>query len=220
MIKRVFIRVIFAALAIALFLTYAYFFPRTMELLDEKVTEGFDLKENFDFFSKCSSFAKTAVNEALYYIELIKYNIKENSEEKRDISPVIFTCLGSFPSESYNVTSNFGEREHPIYGKADFHNGIDIALPLGSDVTASWPGTVIKTGNDEIYGEYVIVEHSSGFFTKYCHLSKITVGEKALVKAGEKLGEAGSTGLSTGSHLHFEVTVDGKNIDPESCVVI
>ncbi len=210
----------FAAAAAVLILTYAYFFPSTMELLDEKITEGFALNGEFTFFSECSSFAKTAVNKAAYYIELIIYNIEGNSEEKREISPVIFTCWGYFPTESDNITSNFGEREHPIYSKVDFHTGIDIAAACGAKVAASWPGTVTEIGCDEIYGNYVVIEHSSEFFTKYCHLSKITVSENAFVNAGEKIGEAGSTGLSTGSHLHFEVSVDKKNIDPESCIEI
>ena len=71
--------------------------------------------------------------------------------------------------------------------------------------------------SSSIYGKYIIMEHSKGFFTKYCHLSEITVKKGDFVLSGSKIGEAGSTGRSTGSHLHFEVIIDGRNIDPKEC---
>ena len=70
---------------------------------------------------------------------------------------------------------------------------------------------------DEIYGNYIVVEHSDGFLTKYCHLSKITANENDYVFANDKIGEVGSTGRSTGNHLHFEVIIEGRKIDPMEC---
>ncbi len=221
--KHYFIKTVLVLALIFGFFTYAYNFPRTMELLDEKINTvaAFSGKEtDIKVFEGCHEFAEKTVNEILYYIEVIKYNIKENFPEKGELPSVIFTCLGNFPTESRNITSNYGERVNPILEKEEVHTGIDIAAALGSDITASWPGAVKETGFSKIYGNYVIVEHSKDFFTKYCHLSKISVAENEFITAGEKLGEAGSTGLSTGSHLHFEVIVEGIKIDPRECLLI
>ncbi len=218
--KHKFIKVFFAGILTVGIFAYAYFFPTTMAYLDSAVNKVFAPEKPFEIFENFSEFSKITINKALYYIDIIKNNIEGNMPESKEIPTVLFTCLGKFPTKNIAVTSAFGIREHPIYKSEDFHTGLDIAAPKGADITASWPGTVFETGNDEIYGNYVIIEHSSGFKTKYCHLSKISVEENDFVLAGEKLGEAGNTGLTTGSHLHFEVSVDGKNIDPESCIEI
>ncbi|MBR5872495.1 MAG: M23 family metallopeptidase, partial [Oscillospiraceae bacterium] len=153
-----------------------------------------------------------------YYFELIEENLKGSFEEIKPISEFIITSAAKFPVESKNITSTFGKREDPFLKNESYHNGIDISAPLGSDICSAWPGIILETSFDEIYGNYVIIEHSEEFFTKYCHLSKICAEEKNFVNAGEKIGEAGSTGRSTGSHLHFEVIINGINIDPKECL--
>lgn len=129
-------------------------------------------------------------------------------------SPVATTCEAVAPVNSTNYTSFFGYRISPITDEKSFHTGLDIAAPLGEEVVSSYSGTVRKTGEDDRSGKYVIVKHSDSLETVYCHLSKISVKDGQKVKQGEKIGLVGSTGWSTGPHLHFEVRANGKRVNP------
>ncbi|MBQ7875156.1 MAG: M23 family metallopeptidase [Oscillospiraceae bacterium] len=218
--RHYFLKAILLIAAFAGIIYYAFSFPTTMKLLDEavgKILKTAGIETEFSAFSDFSEFSKETVEKALYLIEILKNNAEENVADGKKIPVAIITCAAKFPSEGERITSDFGEREDPISGENGDHNGIDIAAAFGSEVTAAWPGIVAETGFDEIYGNYVVIEHSEGFFTKYCHLSVIKAANKAFVNAGEKIGEAGSTGRSTGSHLHFEVSIGGRNIDPKEC---
>lgn len=112
------------------------------------------------------------------------------------------------------VTSVFGYRIHPISEKPDFHMGLDIAAEEGAPVLCALPGTVSDVGNSEIYGNYIVVQHSQSFQTRYCHLSEIIAQTGENVRKGARIGKVGSTGISTGSHLHFDVIVNGKYVNP------
>lgn len=200
---------------------YAYNFPSTMKLLDENINKliyPFYKNTEISLFEDFSDVTKSIFDRVLYYVEIVKDNIKETEKTERKIPFVIISCAGKFPAEKESVTSFFGKRKDPFSKKEDSHSGIDIAADFGSEIIASWPGTIYKTGFDDIYGNFIVIKHSEEFFTKYCHLSKISSIEKSFVNAGEKIGEAGSTGRSTGNHLHFEVIVEGKNIDPLLCL--
>jgi hypothetical protein len=202
---------------------YSASFPVTMELMDSKVADilGFiGMEKDFEAFSKFSVFSKNIINKTEYWIEIIKENIEKATTETKKIPSVLITCAAKFPCENGYITSNFGKREDPFSKEEAFHSGIDIAAEKGSEIKTAWPGKISKTGFDNIYGKYIIVEHSKEFFTKYCHLSKICIRENNFINAGEKIGEAGNTGRSTGSHLHFEVIIDGFNIDPMECFEI
>lgn len=119
-----------------------------------------------------------------------------------------------FPVENGYISSEFGKRVNPITNKKEIHKGIDIAVPLGTEVLSSYDGIIYKVDNDEVNGNYILIKHSDNFFTKYCHLlsSNVKVNEK--VEMGERIGKAGKSGWATGSHLHFEVIKNNKNIDP------
>lgn len=202
---------------------YAYKFPATMELLDKEVNEVFSLTEKEEkctFFSEFSSFAGKIINGTEYWIEVIKDNIEGKFENTKKISAFIISSAAKFPLENKNITSEFGKRTNPVSGKAEIHSGIDIAAAEGSNVFPAWPGKIIKTGYDEIYGNYVLIEHADGFFSKYCHLSGILMKENDFVNIATAIGKAGNTGWSTGSHLHFEVEIDGIKIDPLECFAI
>lgn len=97
---------------------------------------------------------------------------------------------------------------------ASWHHGHDIAAPQGAPVVASAPGRVVWTGELALHGLGVIVDHGAGVYSGYWHLSAITAEEGAEVVAGDRLGDIGSTGLSTGPHLHWEVIVHGRDVDP------
>lgn len=115
---------------------------------------------------------------------------------------------------SYYISSRFSWRVNPFTGRRTFHNGIDMAAPTGTPIYAALGGTVIATGWDNVYGKYVTVAHHSGYKTLYGHMSKITVKKGAHVTTATKLGEVGSTGQSTGPHLHFTVYKNGSPINP------
>lgn len=119
------------------------------------------------------------------------------------------------PLEKHVLTSRFGYRTSPISGEWKFHSGIDLASPLGSDVFACKAGTVtVAASKNAVYGNYIILQHAGGMTSVYAHLSKISVKVGDAVLAGRKIGEVGSTGMSTGPHLHFEVHVNGNPTDP------
>lgn len=115
---------------------------------------------------------------------------------------------------SRNITSDYGWRIHPVYKSRRFHTGIDIGAPMGANVVAADNGEVIYAGYYGGYGNTIIIDHGGGISTLYAHLSKILVGEGQNVKRGERIGLVGSTGISTGPHLHFEVRKDGQHVSP------
>lgn len=112
------------------------------------------------------------------------------------------------------LTSGFGYRKDPISGVRKFHNAIDIAAPRGTPVYAYTNGKVVTAGWGNMTGNYVVIDHGSGLRTKYLHLSSISVSVGQTVKVGQKIGGVGSTGYSTGNHLHFEVTKNGVAVNP------
>lgn len=118
------------------------------------------------------------------------------------------------PPVAGRVTSAYGDRVHPVTGEADFHGGIDLAAPAGTPVRAAAAGTVAFSGRRGAAGNLVEVRHGDGTSTSYAHLQsrRVAVGEK--VAAGQVLGAVGSTGRSTGPHLHFTVERAGDTIDP------
>ena len=113
-----------------------------------------------------------------------------------------------------NVVSVFGNRLHPILGYYRLHAGIDYDGNTGDSVIASRSGIVIFVGWNGGYGRTIILQHNEGFSTLYGHLVSYNVEVDQVVEAGQKIGEIGSTGLSTGPHLHFEIRKDGKPVDP------
>lgn len=118
------------------------------------------------------------------------------------------------------ISSAFGTRVHPISGETLEHTGIDIAADGGACVAAAAGGTVEKTGEDSANGKYIIVRHSANCTTVYAHLSKVCVAEGEAVDSSIKIGEVGSSGISTGPHLHFEIKINQKSVNPENYVNI
>jgi murein DD-endopeptidase MepM/ murein hydrolase activator NlpD len=121
--------------------------------------------------------------------------------------------LFSWPLRGY-ITSRYGYRNSPFGGARQFHTGIDIAAPMGTPVRASMGGRVSGTGYNETSGNYVVITHHSGYRTLYAHLSVVRVKAGAYVRTGDRIGDVGSTGLSTGPHLHFTVYKSGVTVNP------
>jgi murein DD-endopeptidase MepM/ murein hydrolase activator NlpD len=120
-----------------------------------------------------------------------------------------------FPLRSFRLTSGFGMRKNPVTGNMRFHEGLDLAAPLGTEVYAAGDGTVTEVGNDPIYGNYIIIKHGGDWASLYGHLQKTGVTVRSTVKLGTLIGWVGSTGQSTGPHLHFELRQNGKAQDPD-----
>lgn len=119
------------------------------------------------------------------------------------------------PVQGARLTSEFGYRTNPVSGNYGFHTGIDLAAAENTPVASAYGGTVTETGESDVWGKYVLVRHSDSLETYYCHLNEIYVEEGAVIRSGETVGLLGSTGWSTGPHLHFEVRIDGIRVDPE-----
>ncbi len=115
---------------------------------------------------------------------------------------------------SGTVSSFFGERKHPISGEEDFHEGIDIAAAEGTAVHAAADGVVTFSGWDGAYGYRVALQHSKDFSTSYAHCSRIIAKEGDVIRRGERIALCGSTGQSTGPHVHFSCELGGVNVDP------
>lgn len=113
------------------------------------------------------------------------------------------------------VSSPFGMRWHPVYGYYRMHNGVDLDSDWGDPVRASRAGVVLDEGWNRYYGYYVMIDHGDGFVSEYFHLSDYFVEEGQSVSACEVIGQVGSTGVSTGSHLHFGVLYEDEYVDPE-----
>lgn len=156
-------------------------------------------------------------NTPVYTINNKKYWFLEGKRMSSS-SRAFFLISGmTLPLDSTTVTSSYGMRKSPISGKWKKHEGIDLASPEGSDVFSCKKGTVLKTVTDDaIYGSYIIIKHDYSLESLYAHLSKIDVTEGQIISAGEKIGEVGMTGLTTGPHLHFEIRNGGKSKDPSS----
>ncbi|HRH45263.1 MAG TPA: peptidoglycan DD-metalloendopeptidase family protein, partial [Pyrinomonadaceae bacterium] len=112
------------------------------------------------------------------------------------------------------ISSGFGNRFHPIDKKVKFHAGVDIAVPLGTPVSATGQGIVTFAGSRDGYGNMVIIQHPDGRESRYGHLSKILVSQGETIAAGQQIALSGSTGKSTGPHLHFEIRERGEVVNP------
>ncbi|HPS57785.1 MAG TPA: M23 family metallopeptidase [Spirochaetota bacterium] len=135
-------------------------------------------------------------------------NMSANLAGKFNLREMFRSPLGG------RYSSFFGNRKHPIYRSTRFHNGIDIASPYGTFIGASRDGRVASTGWMGAYGKAVMIEHDNGYRTLYGHMSAICVKPGQQVKAGKLIGKVGSTGLSTGPHLHFTLWHDGRLLNP------
>ena len=112
------------------------------------------------------------------------------------------------------LTSSYGMRISPISGMEKFHHGVDLAAPVGTPVLACRGGIVETCGKDNVYGNYIVLKHDNNTQSLYAHLSKIEVTEGSRVERGNKIGLVGTTGMSTGPHLHFEMRMNGHSQVP------
>jgi murein DD-endopeptidase MepM/ murein hydrolase activator NlpD len=131
--------------------------------------------------------------------------------ERQEINGDLFI----WPTTGY-ITSSYGYRKSPFTGIRQFHSGLDIGSAEGTAVRAAMSGRVSAVGWDNILGNYAVISHHSGYRTMYGHMSVLRVKSGAYVGTGERIGDVGSTGLSTGPHLHFTVYKSGITVNPRT----
>lgn len=134
--------------------------------------------------------------------------------EGYSLAPAVLSQKMVAPVDA-EITSPYGYRIHPITGETDFHTGIDLGASMGTPIRAAFSGTVTEIGESEIFGNYIVVTHSDSLSTRYCHCNKIVAEKGAVIRQGETIAKVGTTGMSTGPHLHFEIKINGVNVDPE-----
>lgn len=121
----------------------------------------------------------------------------------------------TWPAPSYvAITDNFGYRTDPINGRTSYHSGIDMGAPGGSPILAAYDGVVVAAAYNYSMGNYVMINHGDGLYTVYMHASKLLVKADDVVFRGEEIAKVGTTGRSTGNHLHFSVRLNGSYVNP------
>lgn len=168
----------------------------TRDITFENIVSFFEKIGNFVFSDNNSSGGKDADLPA---------NISENAYVLT--SKICAVTKGT-------VTSNFGKRIHPIFRTQGYHTGIDIANKAGTPIVSAFSGSVYEVGNNSAYGNYVIMRHSDTLYTFYGHCESVKVKEQMNMRKGEVIAYMGSTGYSTGPHLHFEIRINSKSVDP------
>ncbi|GAA0468368.1 hypothetical protein GCM10009096_06570 [Parasphingorhabdus litoris] len=129
-------------------------------------------------------------------------------------TPVKLTIPSRKPVDNYRLTSSFGFRSDPFRGRRSRHKGVDMAGPVGTPIYATADGIVGRSQWVRGYGNYIEINHGNEIQTRYGHMSRLNVKANARVKMGDLIGFMGSTGRSTGSHLHYEVRIAGEAVNP------
>ncbi|MBK8669029.1 MAG: M23 family metallopeptidase [Saprospiraceae bacterium] len=177
--------------------------------------------ENFKETGKMIKSNLKRVDELKHKIEIQKnsldslYRVAVTKEKKLASIPSIKPVKETALKKDVKFLSGFGMRIHPIHKLRRFHKGLDFTAPQGTDIQATGNGRVVsinKTGSG--YGKHVMIDHGYGYKTLYAHMHSISIKEGEIVKKGQKIGIVGSTGSSTGAHLHYEVWLNGIAINP------
>ena len=151
-------------------------------------------------------------------IALIETTIAEEKKKVALANGYVLTYDGgafTWPAPSYTrISDDYGYRIHPILQVQQFHNGVDMASPSGTPILAAYDGTVVAASYSSTMGNYIMIDHGDSLYTIYMHASALYVQKDDLVVRGEKIAAVGSTGRSTGPHLHFSVRLNGSYVSP------
>ena len=176
----------------------------------EATQQQIDALQN-DIDSYTAAYVEYAADE-----DRVQAEIDRLTEElKKQNTPVASSGSYAWPCPScYTITSNYGYRYLELYGYTRLHAGVDIGAQYGASVTAAASGSVTVATYSSSYGNYVMIYHADGSSTVYAHMSSLAVSAGQYVNQGDVIGYVGSTGNSTGPHLHFEVRINGSTVDP------
>ncbi len=173
---------------------------------DYTVSEVFTAIKNFSTFPKSSS---QSVDAGMGGDDITLYTPASGTS----FSPYYISSPVCVPV-SGKISSGFGYRINPVTGVWAFHSGLDISADYGEKIKAAYYGVVDEIGCDDTSGKYVVLKHNEKIKTKYLHCSEILVKEGNVIRSGETIALVGSTGRSTGPHLHFTVEIDGIKVNP------
>lgn len=140
--------------------------------------------------------------------------IDENSKNNISFSKYKLNYKIYNPVIGAEVSSSFGKRKHPITGEMGYHKGIDLALNEGENIFAIYDGIVLEADYDQWNGYYIKIKHDNDIVSVYCHCSKLLVEKGTVIRGGEVIAKVGSTGQSTGPHLHFEIRINNISYNP------
>ncbi len=199
-------------------------FLRTKELSKKAIVYGGSILDSIVYFCN-NGFGQTENKNAQTALASNTETVYENEIEKEvtgepqepPAPPKEEKHKFRMPTQG-EITSEFGERTHPVTSEENIHYGIDIAGNHGDCVISALPGTVVAAGTDRALGNYVKIRHSESMETVYGHLSEILVRKDEVVDHNTRIGSIGSTGVATGPHLHLEVRIDGKSVDPKNYI--
>ncbi|MCQ2525460.1 MAG: peptidoglycan DD-metalloendopeptidase family protein [Lachnospiraceae bacterium] len=211
------------------------------ELLDESLAAIEEEEANMELLLEEKAAQLEAYNQSIAesQAEIDKYNSQINSEDaeialleqailtekqqiyaQQNLQTLYDGGSFVFPIASYRyISSKYGYRTHPITGQQNkFHSGVDLAADYGTAIYAAYSGIVASAGYNSSMGNYVMINHGGGLYTIYMHASSLCVSEGDAVATGQTIAKVGSTGASTGNHLHFTVRKDGNYVDPNDYV--
>lgn len=212
------VKLIFVQSMLCIFLLiFALIFRFSAPKQYEKFKDGYiSASTQADITFEDIKWAFTSVRDFVFSSDKEKGSGGANSALPLNVSTntYILTSNISSPVQNGVVTSDFGPRVHPIFKTDGFHTGLDIASKLGTPITAAFSGTVHECGTSQAYGNYIIMRHSDTLYTFYGHCDSLKAKEGMNIRRGEVIAYMGSTGYSTGPHLHFEIRIDGKRVDP------
>ncbi|MDU4698260.1 MAG: M23 family metallopeptidase [Paenibacillus sp.] len=157
---------------------------------------------------------KESITTSLQEMPELQQRLEQTKVSIQEYKALMAILPTFWPTDSTRITSDFGEREDPFTGRLTKHAGMDIGGSVGDPVYAAANGKVVDTGYTSARGNYITISHPSGLKTNYMHLSKILTKVGDSVKQGDTIAELGSTGRSTGPHLHIEVVKNGSTVDP------
>lgn len=187
--------------------------------LEQEVREAYELiaglQNDIDRAVEEYEINAAAEDEMIAYFDELSKQFAQEQEEALRSALANGTFIWPVPDCTL-LTSRFGYRMHPILGYERFHAGVDIGAKAGDTIIASDGGTVAVAEYSDSYGNYVLINHGNGYTTLYAHMSSMAVEAGQAVEQGDTLGYVGSTGWSTGPHLHFEIRYNDEKTDPEA----
>ena len=158
----------------------------------------------------------SVLNAAAQEQEAVFNSLVKHLEERR----IQIASIPSIrPLEGGRVTSRFGYRKSPFGSAKAMHKGLDIAAPTGMPIMATAAGIIISSDYQGYYGQTIVIDHGQGLITRYAHMSKLLVKRGDRVERGKVIGQVGSTGRTTGAHLHYEVVLNGVPVNPEKYIL-
>ncbi len=180
-------------------------YTKKIEFLEIKKEKMYEVEKNLYKMELLSEKLKRFINTSdIEYID-VEAILNEEDSKNFNVQDIDYDYIPNIVPIAGWITAKFNKKYHP---------GIDLAADLNTPYVATASGKVYYIGESDVFGKYIIIEHGKGYMTKYSHSSRIVVSEGEVVKKGQLIGFVGKTGSSSGAHLHYEISKDGKNINP------